>query len=79
MYVCMDVVIHYVETKRFMPPAVNQSKQADTTVGVTFRGLFFSRTALFICFSMENLRKISYLPTPPLGQDMTQGQFLSEV
>ena len=20
-----------------------------------------------------------YLPTPPLGQDMTQGQFLSEV
>ena len=21
----------------------------------------------------------SYLPTPPLGQDMTQGQFLSEV
>ena len=22
---------------------------------------------------------ISYLPTPPLGQDMTQGQFLSEV
>ena len=22
---------------------------------------------------------ISYLPTPPLGQDMTQGQFLGEV
>ena len=22
---------------------------------------------------------LSYLPTPPLGQDMTQGQFLSEV
>ena len=22
---------------------------------------------------------ISYLPTPPLGQDMTQGQFLSGV
>ena len=21
----------------------------------------------------------SYLPTPPLGQDMTQGQFLNEV
>ena len=24
-------------------------------------------------------QKYSYLPTPPLGQDMTQGQFLSEV
>ena len=23
--------------------------------------------------------EISYLPTPPLGQDMTQGQFLSRV
>ena len=22
---------------------------------------------------------LSYLPTPPLGQDMTQGQFLSRV
>ena len=22
---------------------------------------------------------VSYLPTPPLGQDMTQGQFLSGV
>ena len=25
------------------------------------------------------LNKLSYLPTPPLGQDMTQGQFLSGV
>ena len=23
--------------------------------------------------------QLSYLPTPPLGQDMTQGQFLSSV
>ena len=23
--------------------------------------------------------EVSYLPTPPLGQDMTQGQFLSRV
>ena len=23
--------------------------------------------------------RLSYLPTPPLGQDMTQGQFLSGV
>ena len=25
------------------------------------------------------LSALSYLPTPPLGQDMTQGQFLSRV
>ena len=29
-------------------------------------------------FDSINL-KLSYLPTPPLGQDMTQGQFLSGV
>ena len=23
----------------------------------------------------KNKQKLSYLPTPPLGQDMTQGQF----
>ena len=28
-------------------------------------------------FSRDNI--ISYLSTPPLGQDMTQGQFLSGV
>ena len=28
-------------------------------------------------FHRRNLAKLSYLPTPPLGQDMTQGQFLS--
>ena len=26
-----------------------------------------------------NSQPLSYLPTPPLGQDMTQGQFLSGV
>ena len=26
----------------------------------------------------NNYLKLSYLPTPPLGQDMTQGQFLEE-
>ncbi len=25
------------------------------------------------------MKRVSYLPTPPLGQDMTQGQFLSGV
>ena len=30
---------------------------------------------LYVCSSMC----LSYLPPPPLGQDMTQGQFLSEV
>ena len=29
--------------------------------------------------SLENHKKWYYLPTPPLGQDMTQGQFLSGV
>ena len=31
----------------------------------------------FLGFSFIIL--LSYLPTPPLGQDMTQGQFLSRV
>ena len=26
-----------------------------------------------------NISGLSYLPTPPLGQDMTQGQFLSGI
>ena len=30
-------------------------------------------------FKMKLSTNYSYLPTPPLGQDMTQGQFLSEV
>ena len=33
-------------------------------------------TANFLFFFLINL---SYLPTPPLGQDMTQGQFLNGV
>ena len=39
----------------------------------------------YIHFQINTLMKgigpliISYLPTPPLGQDMTQGQFLSMV
>ena len=32
-----------------------------------------------IVCNLEDNRERSYLPTPPLGQDMTQGQFLSEV
>ena len=37
---------------------------------------------LFGCFLASHSVKIDtryYLPTPPLGQDMTQGQFLSGV
>ena len=30
-------------------------------------------------WSQSELKLLSYLPTPPLGQDMTQGQFLSGV
>ena len=29
----------------------------------------------FIWFQLTNYKQLSYLPTPPLGQDMTQGQF----
>ena len=32
-----------------------------------------------LIFSLEKNNFLSYLPTPPLGQDMTQGQFLSGV
>ena len=43
---------------------------------------FFTNLYMYLCTS--NVSKIFfffwyYLPTPPLGQDMTQGQFLSEV
>ena len=31
------------------------------------------------CYRHLEMRARSYLPTPPLGQDMTQGQFLSGV
>ena len=37
---------------------------------------------VFLLPKQKTHRKVkvrSYLPTPPLGQDMTQGQFLSEV
>ena len=40
-------------------------------------------TIIFNTLTVHMLRSaidwISYLPTPPLGQDMTQGQFLSGV
>ena len=34
---------------------------------------------IYILINLILLIYLSYLPTPPLGQDMTQGQFLSEV
>ena len=33
------------------------------------------KAILFVELRIETV--LSYLPTPPLGQDMTQGQFLS--
>ena len=33
----------------------------------------------FYLKKQHQTKKLSYLPTPPLGQDMTQGQFLSGV
>ena len=47
----------------------------------------YSCASVFVCcddfFTKERIIIIvalpSYLPTPPLGQDMTQGQFLSGV
>ena len=43
-------------------------------------GVFFS---FFFSYAKTNVinryDKSYYLPTPPLGQDMTQGQFLSGV
>ena len=30
-------------------------------------------------YHKTNVQQLPYLPTPPLGQDMTQGQFLSGV
>ena len=33
----------------------------------------------YFCLARKLIWPLSYLPTPPLGQDMTQGQFLSGV
>ena len=43
-----------------------------------------SESDINICIEKEKntidwLSNISYLPTPPLGQDMTQGQYLSGI
>ena len=41
---------------------------------------FFLLGKCFIIFaSFKSKLSLSYLPTPPLGQDMTQGQFLSGI
>ena len=37
------------------------------------------KSSFLIQLSIDESGGISYLPTPPLGQDITQGQFLSEV
>ncbi len=50
------------------------------------RGMFHLKT-FFFCFYLQIHETFNYeadisgyyLPTPPLGQDMTQGQFLSGV
>ena len=39
----------------------------------------FERAFLIFFFEMAVHAVLSYLPTPPLGQDMTQGQSLSGV
>ena len=36
------------------------------------------KNKIFFCITLLDLERY-YLPTPPLGQDMTQGQFLSGV
>ena len=38
----------------------------------------YNQTSSHTFREINNLQ-LSYLPTPPLGQDMTQGQFLSGV
>ena len=46
-------------------------------------GYFIKLHPLFTGSCIVNMPKkivtLSYLPTPPIGQDMTQGQFLSGV
>ena len=43
----------------------------------------FNAKSLYKCilniWFLNTFHRLSYLPTPPLGQDMTQGQFLSWV
>ena len=34
---------------------------------------------MLLAYNVPLSMTLSYLPTPPLGQDMTQGQFLSGV
>ena len=55
----------------------------DTRTGLLARiggSICISKSQKILSFSFSQTDSgLSYLPTPPLGQDMTQGQFLSEV
>ena len=49
-------------------------RDVDTSFDQTLWTFFFHNKSFHKNFAIR-----SYLPTPPLGQDMTQGQFLSGV
>ena len=67
-YLLIGVLLHYLEEMYFC---------ALTVIKI---GLF---SMLYLVFEFEckscQFKQCPYLPTPPLGQDMIQGQFLSEV
>ena len=56
--------------------------QDDRNVHFFFGFVYFQRIQKFVCYAFIEyviLFSYTYLPTPPLGQDMTQGQLLSGV
>ena len=44
-----------------------------------YNGTYTKKALKYSIYCEFFLLLLSYLPTPPLGQDMTQGQFLSGV
>ena len=61
---------------------VNEKRKIVLSYYTSNKGFFESdELKSYFCFSFKDdlCLNYNYLPTPPLGQDMTQGQFLSGV
>ena len=70
----MDIQVHHQirfelvgKNTQYEPPRTKKKQKQKKT----------SKTKQWTTLSIHINRQESYLPTPPHGQDMTQGQFLS--
>ena len=72
----------------FIPFPKGLTTKVNVIAQIEFELALFDVAVLHVCchavetqtrYYITQKELISYLPTPPLGQDMTQGQFLSGV